>query len=187
MKEWLEKYYGSKAFRSTLIAAFSPLFLRYAREITGATEQDGGFARDFAESLAAGYVDHHLDSSRAQLQSVLDAAEKGHELASIASRLDEWAESRAAKVAANETLRAANAVALQQFRDAGVERKVWAASGNACPFCASLDGATVEVDRPFVEAGDSLNPQGAETPMTFTSSLGHPPIHQGCDCSVVAG
>lgn len=186
MKEWLEKYYGSKAFRSTLIAAFSPLFLRYAREITGATEQDGGFARDFAESLAAGYVDHHLDSSRAQLQLVLDEAD-GDELAAITGRLDEWTENRAAKVAVNETLRAANAVALQQFRDAGVERKVWAASGGSCPFCSGLDGTTVEVERDFFTPDDTYQPEGADEPLTFSSNVGHPPIHQGCSCSIVAG
>ena len=186
MNEWLDDFYGSADLRATLIAAFGPLFLRYAREVSGATEADGGFAEDFAEALAGTYVAHHLGSSRAQLQQVLDEAD-GNELALLTKRMDEWAETRAAKVAANETLRAANAVTLQQFKDAGVTRKVWASSGGSCPFCSGLDGTTVEVERDFFTPDDTYQPEGADEPLTFTSSIGHPPIHQGCDCSIVAG
>jgi hypothetical protein len=68
-----------------------------------------------------------------------------------------------------------------------VQRKVWASSGGSCPYCTQLDGRTVEVEREFFTPDDSYQPEGAETPLTFTSSIGHPPIHQGCDCSVVPG
>ena len=94
MKDWLDRFYGSTAFRATLITAFGPLFLRYARDITGATEEDGGFAKDFAESLAASYVDHHLNSSRVQLQEVLDETPEGGEFDALTGRMDEWIKTR---------------------------------------------------------------------------------------------
>jgi hypothetical protein len=66
----------------------------------------------------------------------------------------------------------------------GVTRKVWVASGGSCPYCTGLDGRTVAIEEAFFTPDDEYSPEGAESPMTFTSSIGHPPVHQGCDCSI---
>lgn len=187
MIDWLEEFYGSDDLRATLLTALGPLFTRYASDVWQAEGEKGEAPAVFVEGLVTAYVAHHLDSSRIQLQEVVAAAGDEGPLDAIRARLTEWAERRPDKVAANETIRTANAVALEQMRSSGVTRKVWASSGGACPFCASLDGVTVEVDRDFFTPDDTYQPEGAETPMTFTSSIGHPPIHQGCDCSVVPG
>ena len=179
MIEWLEEFYGSDDLRETLQRTFVPLFTAYAASLTDKPDND------FVLALAASYIDRYLGSSRAQLQEVLEAG--GDPLTALSERFDEWEAKRPAKVAANETVRASNAIRLAEMQREGVTRKVWAASGGSCPYCSSLDGATVEIERDFFTPDDTYQPEGAETPLTFTSSIGHPPIHQGCDCSVVAG
>lgn len=185
MNEWLDDFYG-EGYRTTLLAAFGPLFARFARSLSGT--EAGAISADFVSSLAASYVDHHLNSSRIQLQELVKEVESGGDLLdALTGRFDEWQETRPDKVAANETRRASNALAVQQLREAGVERKVWTTGGDSCPFCAELDGTVVEIDRPFFTPDDEYQPKGADAPMTFTSSIGHPPIHQGCGCSIEAG
>lgn len=179
MNEWLEEFYGSDDLRETLRRTYGPLFLSYAATITDSPSEA------FVLGLVDSFIDRYVGSSRAQLQELLEGSETP--VADIAARFDEWQEKRPNKVAANEIVRAANAVRLDSMRTEGVTRKVWASSGGSCPFCSGLDGTTVEIERDFFTPDDTYQPEGADAPMTFSSSIGHPPIHQGCDCSIVAG
>lgn len=183
MIEWLGEFYGSADLRSSLLASLGPLFSRYAQDVWRADGGTGEPPAEFVAALAASYVDHHLDSSRIQLQEVLTNAPDPPK--ALADRLAEWAEKRPGKVAANETVRAGNAIALEQLRAAGVERKIWRTSGtDTCPYCKGLNGRTVEIAQDFFTPTDSYQPEGAESPLTFTSSIGHPPVHAGCDCTI---
>lgn len=183
MIEWLAEFYGSDSLRSTLLNALGPVFATYARDVWRVEGGTGDPPAEFVDGLVAAYVAHHLDSSRIQLQEVL--ADADVPLEAVESRLAEWAAKRPGKVAANETIRTANAIALEQMRSAGTLRKVWRSSGGSCPYCTSLNGRTVAVEEAFFTPDDSYQPEGAETPLTFNSSIGHPPVHQGCDCSIV--
>lgn len=187
MIDWLAEFYGSDDLRATLLSAIGPLFAAYALDVWRADGGKGDPPEAFTAALAASYADHHLNSSRAQLQAV--AAEAGEDglLQALRDRFTEWAEKRPAKVAANETIRTANAIAVERMRSEGVVTKVWAASGGSCPYCTGLNGTAVEIERDFFTPDDSFQPEGAETPLTFTTTIGHPPVHQGCDCSVVPG
>ena len=186
MIEWLDEFYGSDDLRATLTRALGPLFAAYAAEVWRADGGVGEPPAEFVAALAAAYADHHLNSSRIQLQEVL--AEAADPIEALTSRFDEWVEKRPGKVARNETVRAANALAVERMRSEGVVRKVWQSRGSeTCPYCRSLNGRTVEIERPFFTPDDSYQPEGADAPLTFTSSIGHPPIHQGCDCAVVPG
>jgi hypothetical protein len=184
--DWLEEFYGD-ALRGSLLAALGPLFTRYAAEVWKAEGGTGSPPAAFVQALAEGYADHHLNSSRIQLQEIVKESGQDRALEAIRERLAEWADKRPAKVAANETVRTANAIAVEQMRSEGVVTKRWQSSGGACPYCSSLDGTAVEIERPFFTPDDSYQPEGAETPLTFTSEIGAPPVHQGCACSVVAG
>lgn len=186
MIDWLEEFYGDD-LRGALLAAFGPLFARYAADLWRADGGQGEPPLPFVEGLAASYVDHHLNSSRIQLQEVLAESDEDA-LDALRSRFAEWAEKRPGKVAANETVRTANALAVEQMRSEGVVTKRWATSGSdSCPYCTSLDGTAVEIERPFFTTTDSFQPEGAEAPLTFTSEIGAPPVHAGCVCSVVPG
>jgi hypothetical protein len=174
--EWLDEFYGDPDFRDTMLRQFLPIFSSYVTEATG-----GPVAASFVQALAESYVDRHLGSSRAQLQEVLKTDES---VSALASRFAEWEEKRPEKVARNELVRSANAAQVQQMRERGVTRKVWVSSGGSCPYCTGLDGTVVGIEEAFFTEGDEYAPEGAESPMTFTSSIGHPPVHQGCDCSI---
>jgi hypothetical protein len=50
-----------------------------------------------------------------------------------------------------------------------------------------LDGKVVEITKHFVNAGESIEAAGADGPLTTQVDLGHPPAHDGCNCSVVPG
>lgn len=186
MIQWLDEFYGSDDLRSSLLQALGPLFAAYALDVWRSDGGVGDPPQAFVTALAASYTDHHLDSSRAQLQEVLKDAGPDA-LTALRERFTEWAEKRPAKVAANETVRTANAISLERMRSEGVVTKRWASSGGSCPYCTKLDGTEVEIERAFFTPDDTYQPEGAETPLTFTTHIGHPPVHQGCDCSVVPG
>ena len=179
MIEWLDDFYGDPELRETMIRSALPLFSSFSQSATG-----GPVDSNFIAALAEAYVDRYLDSSRAQLQEVIKGSD--NPLAALAERFNEWDEKRPEKVAQNEMIRSANAAQVQQFRDAGVEKMVWRASGGACPFCNELDGVIISVTGTFFEKGDTLAPEGVESPINFQSTIGHPPVHQGCTCFVEA-
>lgn len=174
MIEWLENFYRDSDLRQTLLDSFVPAINTYA-------EANGGAPAEFVQALAESYVDRHLGSSRAQLQELVKDAEDP--LAALTERFVEWQDKRPGKVAANETVRMGNAIALEQMRVAGVKQKVWRTVGT-CAFCKEMAGKTVAIEKDFVAAGDSLNPDGVEVAMTVTQPIGHPPLHQGCRCSI---
>jgi hypothetical protein len=176
VNEWLESFYKDPDLKRTLLEAFLPAFDGYVAEALG-----GPVPAEFVESLASSYVDRHLGSSLAQLQEVLKDNES---LEALQARFTEWEEKRPGKVARNELVRSANAAQVEQMKTRGVTRKVWVASGGSCPYCTGLDGRTVAIEEAFFTPDDEYSPEGAESPMTFTSSIGHPPVHQGCDCSI---
>lgn len=177
MIQWLDEFYGDPDLRSNLMEAFLPAFSGYVSEAVG-----GPVAAEFIQSLAEAYVQHHLDSSRIQLQEVLQDADDPRK--ALVDRFAEWEEKRPTKVARNELVRAANAAQVQSMRERGVTRKVWVSSGGSCPYCTGLDGRTVSIEESFFTPDDEYNPDGAESPLTFASNIGHPPVHQGCDCSI---
>jgi hypothetical protein len=141
----------------------------------------------FISAYAAAFASRWIGSSRGQVLSVAgDAVRSGGDpVAALAARFDEWEEKRPGKTALWETRQAGNAVAKETYRLAGIRKLAWAASSGACPYCSALDGKTVEIEKVFLNAGDPFRPGGAGEPLVTQTSLGHPPAHDGCDCSVV--
>lgn len=181
MNEWLDEFYASEEMRTALAEAYRPAFLAYAAQVI-----DGPVDEAFLASLISSYIDHYLDSSRAQLQEVLVNAPNPVE--ALESRFAEWTEKRPGKVAQRELVRIREAMAMAQMQAQGVERKAWAARGSeTCPYCQSLNGRVVETSGDFFSESDSYQPDGAERPLTFNRSIAHPPIHDGCDCTLVPG
>ena len=119
MIDWLEEFYGAD-LRDSILAAIGPLFSAYALEMWRAEGGKGDPPEAFVAGLAASYADHHLNSSRIQLQEVIKESGADRALDAIRARLAEWAEKRPAKVAANETVRTANAISEERMRSEGV-------------------------------------------------------------------
>ena len=181
MNEWLDEFYGSEELREALGTSFRPLFVAYAQQVI-----DGPVDEAFLASLISSYIEHYLDSSRAQLQEVIAAADDP--LPALEARFAEWIEKRPGKTAMRELVRVREAMAMASMQEQGVERKVWAARGSeTCPYCRSLDGRTVETTGNFFNESDSYQPEGADAPLTFNRSIAHPPVHDGCDCTLAPG
>lgn len=181
MIDWLTAFYRDDALRAQLIEAFRPVFLSYA----GAVVDNPSPA--FVDALVIRFVERYLDSSRAQLQEVinktLDAG--GDPLAALEQRFGEWVEKRPGKVRQNEIVRSANALRMQDMADRGVTRKVWVTNGSEdCVYCKALNGRVVGVEEKFFESSTTFLPEGVTEPLRFNNDHKHPPIHNGCDCSI---
>lgn len=180
MIDWLTAFYRSDDLRAQLVESFRPVFFAYASAVVDNPSPE------FIASLIERFVERYLDSSRAQLQEVVNRTidEGGDPLAALEQRFSEWVEKRPIKVRQNEIVRTANATRLQDMRDRQVLKKVWVTSGKNCPYCTSLDGKVIGVEEVFFNADDEIQPPGAERALRFNSDKAHPPIHHGCDCSI---
>jgi HK97 family phage portal protein len=190
----VDAFYGDYA--GEVEGEFTPGLLAYGEVMQGAVASEVGAEagltpamKVFLAAYAAAFAVRWIGSSRGQVVSVAgDAVRAGEDpVAALTTRLGEWEATRPGKMAAWETIQAGNAVAKQTYQEAGVQRLVWVAGGKACPYCEEMDGKTTEITRTFLGAGDSLEPEGADGPLTTTVELGHPPLHDGCECSVMAG
>lgn len=177
MIDWLTRFYRDGDLKLQLVESVRPVFLMYARTIVANPDIA------FVDALTNRFIERYLDSSRAQLQEVIRDAEDP--LAALEERFTEWVAKRPAKVRSNEIVRTGNAMRMQSMKDRGVTKKVWVASGgDTCPFCSALDGEVVGVEEKFFESSDTFLPEGATGPLRFNNDHMHPPIHNGCDCSI---
>jgi hypothetical protein len=140
----------------------------------------------FMAAYLTAFVIRWIGSSRGQVLSVtgVTLAQAGDPVASLADRFTEWVAMRPEKIATWETHQAGEAVTSETWRLAGVREKVWAANAGACHVRARRP--TVEISKFFVGKGDSVSADGTE-PLTTDMGVGHPPLHDGCTCSLVPG
>lgn len=177
MIDWLTRFYRDADLKLQLIESFRPVFTAYAATITPNPEIA------FVDALTTRFVERYLDSSRAQLQEVLKDAEDP--MAALSERFSEWVEKRPAKIRSNEIIRTANAMRMQDMQAKGITKKVWVASGSdTCPYCMALDGTVVGVEEKFFESSSTFLPEGVTEPLRFNNDHKHPPIHNGCNCSI---
>ena len=104
----------------------------------------------------------------------------------MSKKFDYWETARPARTAHNESVRGSNAFARSVYILAGVTHLRWVALGpKTCPYCQQLNGTVVGVEQHYVLPGDVLEAAPAE--MNVQSRIGHPPLHTGCVCQIVAG
>jgi hypothetical protein len=135
--------------------------------------------------MADVFVKNYTGASRGNLDASIKAAVDvaGPIDVAIEERLAEWEQTRAEKVARKEKVGVSNAVAKNLYALAGITTLTWMTTGNACPYCQQLDGRSVDIKQPFVYTGEELPD---ERSMSISRSLGHPPLHAGCECQIVA-
>jgi SPP1 gp7 family putative phage head morphogenesis protein len=100
---------------------------------------------------------------------------------------DKGAKYSANRIVRTEVSRAQNAGREAQLKQAGAKRKVWTASPDACPYCAELDGKTIEIDETFFRKGDVFtitDEEGGEHRLKLNyCDTPHPPLHPQCRCN----
>ena len=153
-------------------------------ELAAAIDELMAFIASYVETLGV----RMSASSAGQIRKIVrDAnADNDDPAPRIEERLDDWEEKNAAKIARRESFRATNAFVWAAFGALGVQFLRWVASGDNCPYCDDLNGKVAGIAQAFLEAGE-FQPDGADGPLKIRNTVRHPPVHDGCDCMIVAG
>ncbi len=139
------------------------------------------------DAWRAAYVDAlaraHTTETTGRLRETMTEAD-GDPFDNARSMLDRWEAERASTIALREVITAGGGVAVTVYNIAGFGA-IWRTTGHSCAYCSLLDGRTVGPGERFLEAGESLEPEGEE-PLKVGRAVGHPQAHTGCDCFVSA-
>ena len=196
---WLDEYYDD--FKSVLVKAFAPVMLSLSGVISASVAEELGDVEQVGEDDLSTFMDEYLDdfasgqtaSGRKQIRGLLEEEPPEDEpdkqafvVEKVKNRLQDWSLKKARKIATKQVFRAGNGLALTSYVTKGVRKISWRTSGDACPFCAKLDGKVIDAKEFFIKSGESLTGGQDDTPMLMRSNVRHGPIHSGCDCTVLA-
>ncbi|MBT8460994.1 MAG: phage portal protein, partial [Gemmatimonadetes bacterium] len=182
------------AFHAAFVRELLPLLHGFAEVLAGAMTDELGRevkvtpeVRAWAEEQAAAIAGLYMRSSEGQLRGIVEGfdGEDADELrVALDARLSKWEDSRAGSWASNASVRAGGGLSVELYAAAGVTTLVWV--GGDCDLCSSLNGTVVAVRQNFLNAGDTLSPEGA-SPLTVDRGISHPPLHPpSCDCVILA-
>ncbi len=190
--EFIEDFYSEKnppfvrkVMEPILLSLMETIHAAASEEIgasTDITPEMSRFMRDYVD----GFVRRYNESSRNQIVNIVRTKQDTDVdlIEALDTRFDEWEERRPRKVADRESVQAAGAISRSVFL-AGGFALVWVASGSdPCPICQELDGKVVGREGGnFVEKGEGA--EGKDKVISPSTSISHPPIHDGCDCQIV--
>lgn len=188
---WLEEFY--RQFPDDLKRNFSPVLNQYAdvirQESARIVGADPALTTDMSKFISEyldAYAMRHIGASIGQMKGIVSSADPEKLYEELTNRITEWKDSRAGKIADDETIRAANAVAREKWRQLGVTKLKWVTQGSAaCPFCKQLSNKIVGIQSAFLEKGDVLAGNDANgNYMRIKGRKNHPPIHKGCVCAI---
>jgi hypothetical protein len=189
-RAWLDAFYRDhEAWIAEQLRAATGA---YAELVQAEVEDEVGMVTDGAQAFIRAYLERyaarHVGKSRGQISDALDEAEAsgGDAAEAVARTIEGWPDGRARGDGNDESVRFGNALAVALYRRVGVRAMRWVAFGENCPYCSDLNGRVVSIDEWFIGAGESLEPEGAERPLTVSGNVGHAPAHGGCDCMVVS-
>ena len=180
---WVDEFY--REFEEWLVESLGPLYRSYGRVMadSAAREIEGdGDALDVA-AWAAGYVGEfagrHVGKSKRKLDEALaGAVEEGvDDLSAVEGALDGWRESWPDYLAGRETVLAGNAATAATFEANGKTTLRWNTSlgPHVCDFCLGMDGVEIEIGGQFEAEG-----------LPDFRGVQWPPLHDACECVVVA-
>lgn len=181
---WLNEFYQD--FSGWLRDALRPLYRTYGAVIAAAAaaEVEGDEEAFDSEAWADEYLgeltERHVAKSRRKLDEALaQAADEGlDDLTIVEETLDGWREEWPVYLAVRETVLAGNSAAASTYQANGKRKLVWDTSGGpfVCGFCQGLDGMVVEIEGGTFMADGLPDFRGVQWP----------PLHEGCECVVVA-
>lgn len=190
--EWLTRFLNEHL--EFVKRYLKPHYLTYAQLVADEVADEVDYRATDEEILE--FVERYLDSSarrwvkhtRGEVERAINrAVEAGEDpLPVIEERLDQMREKRAGKVADVESTKLNNATARAVYTAAGIMALKWVTFGDSCPYCTNMNGRTIGIRDLFVAAGTQYHPDGADVPLVPKFDVRHPPLHQGCDCMIVA-
>jgi HK97 family phage portal protein len=189
-KKWLKDFYEDfpKEVQKQMAPVINSLAESMSDEAIKEIDLDeieglDNFVRNYVGSFSIRYSRYSHNQLKALIEEAINEDEDPLEL--IEQRLDEWRERRPGKVAKEESVKSAGAFSKFVFAAGGITKLVWVTMGSdPCPYCLEMDSKVVGIEQNFLNAGDSLNPDDAEGPMQVSGNIGHPPLHEGCECGI---
>ena len=154
LSDWLATYYRDQP--ATITRIWTPVISAFADAISvpAAEEigQTGGMDAELEVSVAK-YVEigsnGYSQRSLNQLELLLRDSPPDLALPAIETRLDEWQQKKADKVADYEAVAAAAAFAIHTWRKGGIRKIVWRTHGKKdCPYCARTSSTRVKMLSP---------------------------------------
>ncbi|MFD2704076.1 phage portal protein [Salibacterium lacus] len=191
---WLSDFYNEhedyfeKQMMPALMSFGENIFGQAASEV-GDDQDFTPEAKDFLREYHALMFRRHAGQSVKQLRTAMNNAIANNEdpVEALQGRFNDWNEhDRAEQEASEETVRAGSAVAKEAWIAAGVMKIRWVGDGSPCEYCQELDGQVVGIKSSFVREGDDVNPDAPDGGLKPSSNISHPPLHDGCECSIAA-
>lgn len=197
-QRWVREYYYDKFparvedyWQGPMRTLVEAIAAEAADEVDGempAADEMDTWAREYVATLAL----RHCGDSRSRLLALARddaddrAARDAESLAdAVDDELDAWGE-RPDDIAHEEAHRGSNATASWAFGLLGVLALRWVTFGSEpCDYCKGMAGRQVPIGAAFLAAGAGFAPGGI-APLISRSSIGHPPLHDHCECAIVA-
>jgi sporulation protein YlmC with PRC-barrel domain len=156
------------------------------------SEVDKAEAEKFLADYTEAFIKRYIGTSKSRLKNTVDDAFENEEdpYKAVENKFNEWEQTRPQVSALEEVVKMAGALSVFCYAAAGITSKVWVTtSGHPCPFCSSLSGQVISVEENFMQKDDimevSSRTEGRKS-LSFSSNIGHPPLHGGCQCVVSA-
>lgn len=199
-RAWVGEYYHApdSKLRSRFAEYWTPVVTTLVGAVSGeaadeldADAPDDEAVAEFARSYVRVFANRHCGDSRARLLARINedgeterSRRDAESLAEvIADEISDWPD-RADREAEDEAHRSGNAGAVWTYGLLGVLALRWRTTGfDPCDYCQGMDGRRVSIGAPFLQKDEPFSP-GDVLPLISRSAIGHPPLHDGCQCVI---
>ena len=189
-KNFLETFYEGRA--ATVKQELSRVLAAYEEAVTSQALQEANKENEkidvskFRNNYADNFTKKWISVNRHDLNKAIDKAieEKTDLKEAVENKLNEWETTIPAKYERNEPIRLEGAFSRAIWAAASVGHLRWMAVGKSCPYCNQMSGTVIPITGFFLNSGDSVAPEGSE-PLITSSNIGHPGLHDGCDCFLI--
>lgn len=186
---WLDKFYNE--LPEYIEKNMLPVIMTYGEMIEQSAAREIGFEwKDeqfdkFCKEYIEIFIKRHIYMARGCIRGILNNTEQDKLIEIINRELEEWKDKKPEKIAKNETVEANGAFTKRIYKLAGIRNIKWVNQDNN-EYCRELDGKIIEIDQYFLREGTELQPEG-KSPLKIESNKGHPPLFEGCSCTINIG
>ncbi len=190
MDAWLDDFYleFAQVAREYLLPAMTTLGELTRDDVE--RETGNRWPDDELQRWISNYADGRArawsaDHRRALQETVREAEAAGDDpLAAVEASLDEMQSQTPERFGREQGVRIINAVATTIYAMYLLSMRWWA-FGESCEWCSQLDGRIVGPSGWFLLSGNELV-DAAGAIFRVSGNVRHAPLHEGCDCQVVA-
>ena len=163
----------------SIVVAFSGLDMEF---LVTQGQRDAIFSS--TERLMKSFNKETVEKIQKQLAGGLMNNESQAELTKRVESIFEEAKGyRAERIARTEAHKVTNQGVAGAYQQQGYREMKWVAWGGACEFCASLNGKTVSIGKPFISKGETLKVGDSEFLADYDDVM-YADLHPNCRCKI---